>query len=85
MECACSTNRQNPYYILNSVILIVVISALGFLVAFAWNEAVKEAFEKMVCKRDELRAHFIYAVSVTLFAILLAFLLMFYLSGTTKW
>ena len=85
MDCVCNSRRQNPYYILSSVILIIFLTAFGFMVAFAWNETVKATFERMVCKRDEVRAHFLYALVITFFAILFAFLLMFYLSGTTRW
>ena len=82
-ECKNCT-KKNPYYILNSAILTIMIGALAFVVAFAWNQFVKESFERMSDKKDELSGMFMYAIGATVGAVLVGFFLMFYLNGT-KW
>jgi len=82
--CANCTNRKDPQYVMNSTILTVSVLALGFLVSFALNQALKETFEQMFPKSDELSAKWNYAVIVSFFVILIIFLLMYHLDGT-KW
>ena len=83
-ECSKCRNRKNPQYVFNSTVLTIALTALGFLVAFAINQAVKESFEQMTCKKDELQAKWNYAVLATFAAIIIGFLLMYNLNGT-KW
>ena len=83
-EGCVNCSKKNPSFTMNSAILTIVIGSLSFLVAFSWNQFVKESFERITNKREELRAMFIYAISLTFFAIMVAFVLMFYLNGT-KW
>lgn len=83
-ECANCTNRKDPQYVMNSTILTVSILALGFLVSFALNQALKETFEQMFPKSDELSAKWAYAFCCSAGVIILVFLLMYNLNGT-KW
>jgi len=80
--CNNCQNRKDPQYTFNSTILTIIITALGFLTAFSWNQYIKEAFEHMTDKHDELQARFNYAVLATFFAIAFAFILMYNLNGT---
>lgn len=83
-QCLNCLNRKDPQYVFNSTILTIAITALGFLVAFAINQAVKETFERSVPKKDELSAMWAYAILATFGAIVLSFILMYNLNGT-KW
>jgi len=80
--CNECQNRKDPAYTFSSVILTVIITALGFLTAFSWNQYIKEAFEHITNKNDELQAKFNYAVLATFFAIVFGFILMYNLNGT---
>ena len=83
-ECINCTNRKDPQYVMNSTILTVSILALGFLVSFALNQALKETFEQMFPKSDELSAKWSYAFCCVSAVIIIIFLLMYNLNGT-KW
>ena len=83
-ECVNCTNRKDPQYVMNSTILTVSILALGFLVSFALNQALKETFEQMFPKSDELGARWSYVFVVSCSVILIIFLMMWNLNGT-KW
>ena len=82
--CANCTNRKDPQYVMNSTILTVSVLALGFLVSFSLNQALKETFEQMFPKSDELSAKWSYVFVVSCSVILIVFLLMYNLNGT-KW
>lgn len=83
-ECSNCQNRKNPQHTFNSTILTISLTALGFIVAFSFNQAVKESFEHMTPKKDELQAKWNYFIIITFFAIVIGFLLMYNLNGT-KW
>ena len=83
-ECINCTNRKDPQFVMNSTILTVAVLALGFLVSFALNQALKETFEQMFPKSDELGAKWGYSFCVTCAAIIIIFLLIYNLEGT-KW
>ena len=83
-NCDNCGERRDGYYIFNSTLLTIFIAAGAFLVAFAWNKAVKTSFERMTDKHDELHAMYMYAIVITIAVIIFCFLLMFYLNGE-KW
>ena len=80
-ECVNCKKRKDPQYIFNSTILTVFIVALSFLVSFALNQALKETFEEMFPKSDELGAKWNYAVITTFSVVVIVFLLMYFLNG----
>jgi hypothetical protein len=70
------------------------VGSLIFIVAFAWSEISKISFERYTCqsnekelKRDQserFNRAFKYAITTTLIALIISFLVMFYIPGT-KW
>lgn len=46
-------------------ILTLVMSALGFVAALAWNDAIQTTFNNFFGKQSELWAKYIYAVILT--------------------
>ena len=68
-------------YIFNSSILTIFMGAAAFIVAFAWNQAAKTLFEYCHSEAQELHAMILYAVTVTIGAILFCFLLKYFLIG----
>jgi Family of unknown function (DUF5654) len=81
-ECSKCQNRKDPQYVFNSTILTIFMGSLAFLTSLAINTYVKESFEHMTSKKDELQAKFNYAVIVSFSAIVVGFLLMYNLNGT---
>jgi len=82
--CINCTNRQNPQFCFNSTILTISIIAISFVVSFALNQALKETFEQMFPKSDQLGAKWSYAYVISFSAIIIIFLLMYNLNGS-KW
>ena len=80
---SCEHNTH-PSYIFGSAIITIVIGALAFITAFAWNSYVQKTFEVYTNKQDELEARLSYAFLVTAMAIVIGFLLMYYIEGD-KW
>jgi TRAP-type C4-dicarboxylate transport system permease small subunit len=83
-HCINCDNRKDPQYVMNSTIVTIAILALGFLVSFALNQALKETFEQMLPKSDELAARWAYFFCCVSGSIILIFLLMYNLNGI-KW
>jgi len=82
MSChVCDPHRGDPYYVFNSTILTIVITAAAFIVAFAWNQVSKACFDTWSSKEQMIHSMFTYAFVVTLVAIILCFLLYYYLNG----
>lgn len=48
-------------------------SAFGLVAAFAWNETVKEAINRYISSGSGLKSKLIYAVFVTLLAVLVSY------------
>jgi hypothetical protein len=48
-------------------------SAFGLVAALAWNEAVKDAIERYIAPGEGLKSKLIYALFVTILAIILSF------------
>ena len=83
MSC-CNNPDHNPGYVFGSAIITVIIGALAFIVALAWNSLVQKAFETYESHSDELEARLSYVFVVTALAIILAFFTMYYIAGV-KW
>lgn len=81
-ECINCKNRKDPQYVMNSIILSLSIISLGFLVSFALNQALKETFEQMFPKSEELGAKWNYAIVILFSVIVVLFLLFYNLDGT---
>jgi len=80
----CNHLNQDPGYIFGSAIITIVIGALAFITALAWNSFVQKTFEIYESDAEELRAKLSYAFLVTAIAIVLGFLTMYFISGN-KW
>ena len=80
----CDHQNAHPGYVFGSAIITIVIGALAFITAFAWNSYVQETFKKYTNKNDELEARLSYAFLVTAMAIVIGFLIMYYIEGD-KW
>ena len=52
-----------------------VTSAFGFVAALAWNEAVKAAINRYIEPGSGLKSQFLYAIFVTVLAVLISYYL----------
>ncbi len=52
----------------------LIAAAFGFVAAFAWNETFKMVLREMVAKDVTILAQFIYAIVITVFAVILIIL-----------
>jgi len=52
----------------------LIISAFGFVAALSWNEAIKALFNKFYGRPDELVPMLVYALVVTILAVLVTLL-----------
>lgn len=78
----CNTcERKNPDYVLGSTILTLGIGSLAFLVSLAWSSYVNKKIDTIVGTENEMRIRLYYAVTLTLVAIVVIFLLLYYLPG----
>ena len=82
--CICDNHNTNPSYIFGSAILTIVIGALAFITALAWNSYVQQSFRYYSNQAEELEAKLSYAFLVTAIAIVIAFIAMYYIDGN-KW
>lgn len=48
---------------------VLIASALGFVAAFGWNEAIKGVFDKYLSASNSVLGKFIYAIAVTIIAV----------------
>ena len=91
-NCHNCIHEHDPYFVLGSAIRTLTVGSLIFIVAFAWSEFAKISFQCYGCghheikedRRDEFSAALRYAIIVTLVALIVSFLVMFYIRGT-KW
>jgi len=83
-ECPnCSGN--SPKYTFGSAIITIVIGALAFITALAWNDLAKSAFERTGQTETQIiESKLSYAYLATAIAIVVGFLLMYYIEGE-KW
>ena len=80
----CQHLDDNPGYIFGSAIINIVIGALAFITALAWNSFVQQTFETYETQAEELKARLSYAFLVTAIAIVLGFMVMYFIGGN-KW
>jgi purine-cytosine permease-like protein len=52
---------------------MLMTSAFGLVAAFAWNEAVKDAISRYISSGQGLKSKLIYAIFVTLIAVLVSY------------
>jgi len=75
----------NPKFIFGSALITIIIGALAFITALAWNDYARFAFKQFVNDDDQLAgAKLNYAFLATSIAIVLGFLIMYYVEGE-KW
>ncbi len=82
--CCCAHKSSNPSYVFGSAIITIIIGALSFITALGWNSYIQTTFESFTNEAEELKAKLSYAVLVTALAIVLGFILMYYVYGE-KW
>ena len=82
----CCEHQLNgkPGYVFGSAIITIIIGALSFITALAWNSYVQQSFKEYSTDAEELKARLSYAFVVTAIAIVLGFLIMYYVEGS-KW
>lgn len=91
-SCHNCVHERDPYFVLGSAIRTLVVGSFIFIVAFAWSEVAKLCFQRYGCHEDDIlfdnskNFHLAlkYAIIVTFLAIIVSFLVMFYIPGT-KW
>lgn len=59
-----SSSTLDPW----SQIAIMLISALGFISAFAWNSTIMNFFESRISTKKDYRVYLVYAIVVTIFS-----------------
>lgn len=82
--CCCNHKNAEPSYVFGSAIITIIIGALAFITALAWNSYVQSTFKYYNNENDELEAQLSYAFLVTAIAIVLGFFIMYFIDGD-KW
>ena len=85
--CHDCVHERDPIFIFGSVIRTLTLGILIFLVALLWAECFKVGLEichSNVKRHDEFHKWLKFAITATLVAIALSFLVMFFIPGT-KW
>lgn len=84
-------NSKDPYFVLGSSIQTLVVGSLIFIVAFAWSEFAQISFQRyggrcniLQDRSEEFHDALRYALFVTILALLIIFLVMYYINGE-KW
>ena len=67
--------KAKQYMSVRTVVLTSIVSALGFVLALFWNDAVKSAIEQIIPAGDTLTAKFIAAVIVTAAVVVIIYIL----------
>ena len=93
-NCHNCIHEKDPYFVFGSVVRTLTLGAFIFLVAISWAEVAKISFQKFGCyhgeikpendKSSEFNAALRFALIITFVAIIVSFLVMFYVRGT-KW
>ncbi|HDD45949.1 MAG TPA: hypothetical protein ENG42_00590 [Candidatus Aenigmarchaeota archaeon] len=60
---------------IKGIIITMVLSALGFLVAFSWRDAIKETIELFLPKSEGLLWKYISAIIITAIAVITSYIL----------
>ena len=82
--CRCDKTNSSPSYVFGSAIITIVLGALAFITALAWNSYVQASFQHHTNKTEELEAKLSYAFVVTAIAIIFGFFIMYFVHGD-KW
>jgi hypothetical protein len=80
----CEHQISKPSYVFGSAIITIVIGALAFITALAWNGYVQSTFRHYSNETEALEAKLSYAFLVTAMAIVIGFIVMYYIDGN-KW
>lgn len=92
-SCHNCIHERDPYFVFGSTIRTLTVGSLIFIVAFSWSEFAKISFHRYGCfdeldplhdRSEEFNLALRYALIVTFAAIIVSFLVMFYIPGT-KW
>ncbi len=67
--------KAKHYMSVRTVVLTSIVSALGFVLALFWNDAVKSAIEQIIPAGDTLPAKFIAAIIVTVAVVVIIYIL----------
>ena len=94
LKCHKCFQEERPHFVLGSVVRTLTIGSLVFLVALSWAEVAKISFQKFGCydgeikpendRTNEFHAAIRFALIITIIAVIVSFLVMFYVRGT-KW
>jgi len=68
--------KAKQYMSVRAVILTSIISALAFVLALFWNDAVKSAIEQIIPSGDTLTAKFAAAIIVTIIVVIVIYILL---------
>ena len=85
--CHDCCHERDPIFIFGSTIRTLIVGALIFIVALSWSETFKVGLEichSNVKRHDEFHKWLKFAITATLVAVALSFLVMFFIPGT-KW
>ena len=87
LTCHDCPHERDPLFIFGTVIRTLCLGVFIFLVALLWAETFKVGLEichSKVKRHDEFHKWLKFAITATLVAIALSFLVMFFIPGT-KW
>ena len=87
LSCHNCVHERDPLFIFGTAIRTLVVGSLIFLVALSWAECFKVGLEichSNVIRHDEFHKWLKFAITATLVALALSFLVMFFIPGT-KW
>ena len=93
--CHGCIHEKDPIFVFGSAVRTLTVGSLIFIVALAFSDLFRGCFEKVHCsqldcpiknkERDEqFHKSLKYAITATVIALILSFLVMFYIPGT-KW
>ena len=80
-QCHDCFQKSHPKYTFGSAILTIIIGALAFITALAWNDLARKMLDQMKDEENEIMSTLNYALLATSIAIVLGFLLMYYIEG----
>lgn len=83
-NCDTCEHKKNPNFVLGSAFLTLIVGSLVFLTALAWNEVAEIKFKTDKHQDRDFDAALLYALILTLSAILVIFFSMYFIPGT-KW
>ena len=79
-----STNyieQREPSYLFGSAIITLMIGALSFITAFAWNTYIQSTFKFCTNGCDALQTKLSYAILVSAISIISIFLVVYFIDG----